>query len=432
MPLTSQLISNRSCTIGIIGLGYVGLPLGLVFCEAGHRVLGFDIDSEKISQLSAGTSYIRHIGPSRVAAAVATNRFSATADFTRAGSCEALIICVPTPLDHHLQPDLRYIVETCEAIAPHVQPGTLVVLESTTWPSTTVEVVQPILERDGRLKVGRNLFLCFSPEREDPGNAKFSTKTIPKLVGGADNASRDLAVALYGSAIDTVVPVSSTQVAEMAKLFENIFRGVNIALVNEMKVILDRMGIDVWEVIRAASTKPFGFMPFYPGPGLGGHCIPLDPFYFSWKAKEFGINTRFIELAGEINRAMPEFVVSKVQDCLNESGKALKGSRVLVLGIAYKANIDDMRESPSLELIELLEAKGATVAFNDPHIAVIPPTREHAEFTGRKSVPIGPGFDCLLLATAHREYTPAEVLRHGIPIVDTRNILPHGPLVFPA
>lgn len=432
MSITLQCIADRSCTVGIIGLGYVGLPLALVFCEAGHRVLGLDIDEEKIQQLAIGNSYIRHIGPPRVAAAIATGRFSATTNFSCAASCDALIICVPTPLDHHLQPDLRYIVDTCQAIAAHVQPGTLVVLESTTWPGTTVEVVQPILERDGRLKVGGNLFLCFSPEREDPGNATFNTKTIPKLVGGADPASRDVAVALYGSAIDTVVPVSSTQVAEMAKLFENIFRGVNIALVNEMKVILDRMGIDVWEVIRAASTKPFGFMPFYPGPGLGGHCIPLDPFYFSWKAKEFGINTRFIELAGEINRDMPKFVVSKVQDCLNEAGKALRGSRVLVLGLAYKANIDDMRESPSLELIELLEEKGATVSFNDPHIPVVPPTREHAGFTGRKSVPVGPDFDCMLLATAHREYTPAALLGHGVPIVDSRNVLPHGPLVFPA
>jgi UDP-N-acetyl-D-glucosamine dehydrogenase len=432
MPLDLQRINDRTCTIGLIGLGYVGLPLGLVFSEAGLRVLGFDIDAAKVAQLSVGASYIRHIGPERVAAAVASGRFSATTDFSRAAACDALIICVPTPLDSHLQPDLRFIVDTCEAIAPHVRPGTLVVLESTTWPGTTVEVVQPILERDGRLKVGINLFLAFSPEREDPGNAKFSTKTIPKLVGGADGPSRDLAVALYGSAIDTVVPVSSTQVAEMAKLFENIFRGVNIALVNEMKVVLDRMGIDVWEVIRAASTKPFGFMPFYPGPGLGGHCIPLDPFYFSWKAKEFGINTRFIELAGEINRSMPAYVVGKVQDCLNTAGKALKGSRVLVLGIAYKANIDDMRESPSLELIHLLEAKGAIVSYHDPHVPVIPPTREHAAFTGRRSEPLGSAFDCFLLATAHRDYTAETVLGHGVPVVDTRNVLPRGPLVFPA
>jgi UDP-N-acetyl-D-glucosamine dehydrogenase len=432
MSLTVNNITDRSCTIGIIGLGYVGLPLGLVFCEAGHRVLGFDIDPDKIRQLEAGDSYIRHIGPQRVAKVVATGRFSVTTEFARAAECDALIICVPTPLDHHLQPDLRYIVDTCEAMAPYVQPESLVVLESTTWPGTTVEVVQPILEKDGRLKLGRNLFLCFSPEREDPGNASYNTKTIPKLVGGANEASCTIATALYGSALDTVVPVSSTQVAEMAKLFENIFRGVNIALVNEMKVILDRMGIDVWEVIRAASTKPFGFMPFYPGPGLGGHCIPLDPFYFSWKAKEFGINTRFIELAGEINRAMPSYVVGKVQECLNHHGKPLKGSRVLVLGIAYKANVDDMRESPSLELIELLEERGAVVSFNDPYIPIIPHTREHDAFTGRQSVPLSESYDCFLISTGHKQYRPDEILVHGVPIVDTRNLLPHGPLVFPA
>ncbi len=432
MPLTAQRIADRSCTVGIIGLGYVGLPLALVFCEAGFHVLGFDIDPEKIRQLTAGTSYIRHIGGQRVADAVSNGRLAATSDFARTAGCDALIICVPTPLDDHLQPDLRFVTETCAAIAPHVQPGTLVALESTTWPGTTVEVVKPILERDGRLRAGENLHLCFSPEREDPGNATFSTRTIPKLVGGHDTTSRDLAVALYGAAVDTVVPVASTQVAEMAKLFENIFRGVNIALVNELKVVLDRMGIDVWEVIRAASTKPFGFMPFYPGPGLGGHCIPLDPFYFSWKAKEFGINTRFIELAGEINRAMPTFVVGKVQDCLNAHGKPLKGSRVLILGLSYKANIDDVRESPSLELMRLLEAKGAIVSYNDPHVPAIPPTREHPAFANRRSAPLAPGFDCYLLATAHREYTGETVLAHGVPTVDTRNVLGRGPLVFPA
>ena len=432
MPLTAQRIADRSCTIGIIGMGYVGLPLGLVFCEAGHRVLGFDIDAEKVKHLGAGTSYIRHIGAHRVSDAVAAGRLAATSDFARAADCDALIICVPTPLDDHLQPDLRFIVGTCEAIAPHLTPGALVVLESTTWPGTTVEVVKPILERDGRLRDGDNLHLCFSPEREDPGNARFSTRTIPKLVGGTSAAGRDLAVALYGSAIDTIVPVSSTQVAEMAKLFENIFRGVNIALVNELKIVLDRMGIDVWEVIRAASTKPFGFMPFYPGPGLGGHCIPLDPFYFSWKAKEFGLNTRFIELAGEINRAMPAFVVAKVQDCLNTHGKPLNGSRILILGMSYKADIDDLRESPSLELMRQLEAKGATVSYHDPHIAVLHATREHPTYAGRRSVEPSPAFDCLLLATAHRGYTAASLLGHGVPVVDTRNVLPRGPLVYPA
>jgi UDP-N-acetyl-D-glucosamine dehydrogenase len=296
-----------------------------------------------------------------------------------------------------------------------------------------VEVVKPILERQGKgLKVGETLYLCFSPEREDPGNTKFNTKTIPKLVGGYDAQSCNLAVALYSAAIDVVVPVSSTQVAEMAKLFENIFRGVNIALVNEMKVILDRMGIDVWEVIRAASTKPFGFMPFYPGPGLGGHCIPLDPFYFSWKAKEFGIITRFIELAGEINRGMPNYVVSKVQDCLNDHGKALKGSRILILGLAYKANLDDIRESPSLELMKLLENKGAQVDFNDPYIEVIPRSREHDDLAGRDSKPLSADYDCFLIATAHSDYKAEEIMRAQVPVVDTRNVLPRGPLVYPA
>ncbi len=432
MPLTIPAINDRQARVGILGLGYVGLPLAMVFSEAGFPVTGFDVDRAKVAALGQRESYIKHLGNERIARAVDSGRFIATADFADAAACDALIICVPTPLDHHLQPDLGFIVQTVEAIAPHLRPGSLVVLESTTWPGTTVEVVKPILERLGKgLTVGENLHLCFSPEREDPGNQKFNTKTIPKLVGGVDQASLELAVALYGAAIDTVVPVSSTQVAEMAKLFENIFRGVNIALVNEMKVILDRMGIDVWEVIRAASTKPFGFMPFFPGPGLGGHCIPLDPFYFSWKAKEFGINTRFIELAGEINRGMPEFVVGKVQDCLNRHGKAVQGSRILVLGIAYKANIDDMRESPSLVLIESLEAKGAIVSYHDPHVPVIPPTREHPAFNGRTSSAVDSGYDCMLLATAHREYT-ADLLRHGVPIVDTRNVLPHGPLVFPA
>ncbi len=433
MPLTIEHIASREAVIGIIGLGYIGLPLAMVFCEAGFTVIGFDIDAAKVDLIAKRTSYIRHIGTERIAAAVASGRFSATGDFSQARRCDAIIICVPTPLDEHLQPDLAFIVSTVEAIAGFVEQGAMVVLESTTWPGTTVEVVKPILEAQGRsLTAGETFHLAFSPEREDPGNAKFSTKTIPKLVGGYDQRSTDLAMALYGAAIDTVIAVSSTQVAEMAKLFENIFRSVNIALVNEMKMILDRMGIDVWEVIRAASSKPFGFMPFYPGPGLGGHCIPLDPFYFSWKAKEFGVITRFIELAGEINRSMPVFVVSKVQDCLNHYGKALKNSRILILGIAYKANIDDMRESPSLKLMELLEDKGAKVSFNDPHVPVIPRTRAHSLFAGRASVPLSSAFDCFLLATAHREYQAESVLAHRVPVVDTRNVLPRTAAVFPA
>lgn len=427
--LTAATIADRTAVIGVIGLGYVGLPLALTFAEAGFRVIGFDTDGAKPPLLAAGRSYLRHIPDARVADA---SGFTATVDFARIAGCDAVVICVPTPLDDHLQPDLRFIESTARAIAPHLRPGAMVVLESTTWPGTTVEVVKPLIEAGSARRVGTDLHLAFSPEREDPGNAKFSTKTIPKLIGGFDDVSRELGVALYSAAIDRVVPVSSTQVAEMAKLFENIFRSVNIALVNEMKVILDRMGIDVHEVIKAASTKPFGFMPFWPGPGLGGHCIPLDPFYFTWKAKEFGMNARFVELAGEINRAMPAWVVTKVQDCLNEHGKPLKGSRILILGLSYKADVDDIRESPSLVLIKQLEAKGALVDYHDPHIPVLPPTREHGDIAGRLGQPLSAAYDCFLLVTAHACFTPAAILAHGVPVVDTRRILPVGPLVFPA
>jgi len=427
--LTATTIADRTTVIGVIGLGYVGLPLGLTFAEAGFRVVGFDTDAAKPPLLAAGRSYLRHIPDARISAAL---RLSATDDFTRIAACDAVIICVPTPLDDHLQPDLRFIESTARTIAPHLRSGALVVLESTTWPGTTVEVVRPLIEAGSARRVGVDLLLAFSPEREDPGNAKYSTKTIPKLIGGIDDPSRELGTALYSAAIDRVVPVSSTQVAEMAKLFENIFRSVNIALVNEMKVILDRMGIDVHEVIRAASTKPFGFMPFWPGPGLGGHCIPLDPFYFTWKAKEFGMNARFVELAGEINRAMPAWVVGKVQDCLNEHGKALKGSRILILGLSYKADVDDIRESPSLVLIKQLEAKGALVDYHDPHIPVLPRTREHGDIAGRIGQPMSAAYDCFLLVTAHTCFAPAAILAHGVPVVDPRRILPSGPLVFPA
>lgn len=430
MSLTLERIGARQAVIGIIGLGYVGLPLALTAVEAGFAVIGFDTDPVKSAKLTAGTSYFRHIPDARVAAA--RGRFTATIDFTRIAACDAVLICVPTPLDDHLQPDLRFIEQTARTIAPHLQAGTLVVLESTTWPGTTIEVVKPLLEAGSPLRAGVDLHLAFSPEREDPGNGKFSTRTIPKLVGGADELSRELAVALYQAVVDQVIPVSSTQVAEMAKLFENIFRAVNIALVNETKVILDRMGIDVFEVIRAASTKPFGFMPFWPGPGLGGHCVPLDPFYFTWKAKEFGINPRFIELAGEINRAMPAWVVGKVQDCLNEHGKALKGSRVLILGLAYKSDVDDIRESPALVLIKQLEAKGAQVSYHDPHVPVLPASRDHGDIAGRQHQPLSAAYDCFLVVTAHSAFVPSEILAHGVPVVDTRRILPAGPLVFPA
>ena len=429
MSLSLAAIADRRAVIGVIGLGYVGLPLALTFAESGFVVRGFDTDPAKIPKLAAGASYFRHIPDARIAAA---HSFSATGDFALIAHCDAVIICVPTPLDDHLQPDLRFIEDTCRNIAPFLCAGALVVLESTTWPGTTVEVVKPLIEAGSGKLVGKELHLAFSPEREDPGNANFSTRTIPKLVGGVDALSRELAVALYATAIDHVVPVSSTQVAEMAKLFENIFRGVNIALVNELKMMLDPMGIDVWEVIRAAATKPFGFMPFQPGPGLGGHCIPLDPFYFAWKAKEFGLNARFIELAGEINRSMPAWVVGKIQDCLNDFGKALKGSRVLLLGLAYKPNVDDMRESPALTLLKLLEQKGASVAYHDPHIPVLPPSRDHGDIAGRISQPLSSLYDCFVVVTAHSDFVPAEILRHAVPVIDTRHLLPAGPLVFRA
>lgn len=421
MPITIDRIKDKKVTVGVVGLGYVGLPLSLVFADSGVKVIGFDIDMNKISAIAENRSYIKHISSERMKNA--SSLFRATADFKEIANCDAVIICVPTPLDHHLEPDLRFIVDTSEAIAPHLQPHTLVSLESTTWPGTTEEVMQPILEKTS-LKLGKDLYLCFSPEREDPGNKSFNTKTIPKLVGGANKESLDLAVALYNLAIDHVVPLSGTRVAECAKLLENIFRSVNIALVNELKVICEAMGIDVWEVIAAAQTKPFGFMPFWPGPGLGGHCIPIDPFYLTWKAKEFGLRTRFIELAGEINRSMPKYVIDKVQDCLNTYGKPLKGSKVLILGLSYKADIDDMRESPSLKLIELLESKGAIADYHDPFIPEIPPTREHSNLAGRKTQNMSTDYDCFILATKHSCFLKEEILSHGIPIVDTRNFLP--------
>lgn len=430
-PLTIDRIKTKQITVGIVGLGYVGFPLALVFAEAGVKVVGFDIDEHKISQINQGTSYIHHINEERLLRV--KKKIKATTDYSFVVECDAVIICVPTPLDHHLEPDLRYIVETCHAIAPHLKPHTLVSLESTTWPGTTDEVVRSILEQESSLKVGEDLYLSFSPEREDPGNKQFATKNIPKLVGGIDPKSLELAVALYSLAIEKIVPLSSTKVAELAKLFENIFRSVNIALVNELKVICEPMGIDVWEVIEAAGTKPFGFMPFWPGPGLGGHCIPIDPFYLTWKAKEYGIATRFIELAGEINRSMPKYVVSKVQDCLNFFGKAVKGSRILILGLAYKSDVDDMRESPSLELIHLLELKGARVDYHDPYFTEIGMTREYSDLAGRKHQPLSAAYDCFLLATKHSSFCQKEILSFEVPVIDTRNFLPkHNKLVFQA
>lgn len=432
MPISISRIEAKQITIGIIGLGYVGFPLALVFAEANINVLGFDIDEIKVAAITKGQSYIRHINHGRLQKARDSGRLSATTDYQRVKECDAIIICVPTPLDHHLEPDLRFITQTVEAIAPHLQPHTLVSLESTTWPGTTEEIVLPLIESKGNIKLGKDLYLCFSPEREDPGNKAFHTKNIPKLIGGSDQKSLDIATALYRLAIEQVVPLSSTRVAETAKLFENIFRSVNIALVNELKIICEPMGIDVWEVIQAAATKPFGFMPFWPGPGLGGHCIPIDPFYLTWKAKEYGIRTRFIELAGEINRSMPRYVISKIQDCLNTFSKPLKGSRILLLGLAYKSDIDDMRESPSLELMKLLEEKHAIVGFHDPVIPKIGTTREYSQFTNRVSQELSQNYDCFVLATKHSAFSQEHILSYGVPIVDTRNFFPKHQLVFAA
>jgi UDP-N-acetyl-D-glucosamine dehydrogenase len=415
-------VRRRKAVVGVLGLGYVGLPLGLRFAEAGLKVVGFDIDARKISRLKAGKSYINYI-PDRAIKQGLKAGFEPTADFARARKCDALIICVPTPLNRSREPDLSYVVNTAEAIAPHLKRGQLVSLESTTWPGTTEEVVQPIVERGG-LKVGRDLLLVFSPERQDPGNAKFGTHNIPKVVGGVTPACLEAGAALYALAVDKVVPVSTTRVAEMAKLLENIHRAVNIGLVNELKIVCDKMGIDLFEVIDAAATKPFGFVPYYPGPGLGGHCIPIDPFYLTWKAREFGVHTRFIELAGEINHRMPEFVVQKLTAALNARGTPVRGAKVLVLGIAYKKNVDDMRESPSVELMEQLMALGAKVDYSDPHIPAFPHLRRgHFNL---KSVKLTPAslkrYDAVLLATNHDAFDYAAIAKHSKLVVDTRGV----------
>jgi UDP-N-acetyl-D-glucosamine dehydrogenase len=424
MKSLAARIQDRSARIGVIGQGYVGLPLALVFREAGFPVTGFDLDPHKVQALGRGESYIKHIGPERVAAAVASGKFTATNDFDQLAACDAIIICVPTPLGHHREPDNSYIHSTAREIAKRLRREQLVILESTTYPGTTDEEVQGILATTG-LTTPDDYLLAYSPEREDPGNEKFSTKSIPKIVGGVNPASTELAAALYSRALDRVVPVSSARVAESSKLLENIFRSVNIALVNELKMIFDRMGIDVWEVIEAAKTKPFGFMPFYPGPGLGGHCIPLDPFYLSWKAAENGEWARFIELAGEINTRMPRYVVDKVMRALNEDGKALKGSRVLVLGLAYKANVDDDRESPSYELLELLQEAGARIDYCDPHFPAARKGRKHD--LRLASIPCSAqafgSYDAIVISTAHDAFRSAELFATTRLVVDTRNLV---------
>jgi UDP-N-acetyl-D-glucosamine dehydrogenase len=426
-----ERIHARRANIGVIGLGYVGLPLVLAFCRAGFRVTGFDLDSEKVRLLRAGRSYIRHIDLATVDPQ-ARGRISPTTDFALLGDMDCIVVCVPTPLDRNREPDLKFVLDTTRTIAKRLEPGQLVVLESTTYPGTTDGEMREILEQTG-LKAGVDFHLAYSPEREDPNNKEFTLSTVPKVIGGHTPACLEAAKALYDAIVDRTVPVSSTRVAESAKLLENIYRSVNIALVNELKVLFDRMGIDVWEVIEAAKTKPFGFQAFYPGPGLGGHCIPIDPFYLTWKAREYDCHTRFIELAGEINTAMPDFVVSKVALALNDAAKPVKGSRILILGLAYKANVDDDRESPSYQLIEKLERLGAVVSYNDPHIPEIRVSRKHKALAGRKSVAVSRDFDLLLVATAHDAYRSLDLLSYGVPVVDTRNLVKERhPLVYRA
>jgi UDP-N-acetyl-D-glucosamine dehydrogenase len=416
---------SRSASVGIIGLGYVGLPLALAFAEKGFHVVGLDVDKNKETMLRAGRSYIQSIPDARVKAAVSEGRFTASADFSRLGGCDAIIICVPTPLTETRDPDLRYVVSTTEEIKRTLRPGQFVVLESTTYPGTTDEVVRPILESTG-LSSGRDFFLAFSPEREDPGNARYTTTTIPKVVGGSDVLSGDLAEALYAQVIGEVVRVSSAAAAEACKITENVFRAVNIALVNELKVVYERMGIDIWEVLDAAATKPFGFMRFNPGPGWGGHCIPLDPFYLSWKARECGVDTKFIELAGEINRAMPSYVVDRVQQALNDRCKSVKGSNLLLLGMAYKKDVGDTRESPSYPIAQRLIAMGARVSYHDPYIAELPDTRSWPEHPVMRSVDLSAEslarFDAVVVVTDHSSVDYELVHRHASLIVDSRGV----------
>jgi len=421
----------HNATVAVVGLGYVGLPAALAFNRAGFGVIGLDIDAPKNEKLMRGESYLKQLPDESVRAAVDSGRFHATSDFAECAKADAILICVPTPLTAQREPDLQYVLATGKSIAAHLRAGQLVVLESTTYPGTTDDELRPILEARG-LKAGKDFYLAYSPEREDPGNKDFALGAIPKVVGGYDPESLAVACALYEGVVKEVVPVSSTRSAEAAKLLENIFRSVNIALVNELKMAYDAMGLDIWEVIGAASTKPFGFMPFYPGPGLGGHCIPIDPFYLSWKAKEFGVTTEFIELAGRINRAMPEYVVGKLEAALTLRDTQLLDSKLLVLGVAYKPGVTDMRESPGITLIEMLRARGAQVNYNDPHIPSIPPLRNHD--LRMDSAPLTaealPGYDAVLLITAHAEYDYPLIAQHAQLIIDTRNAFKNCPNRF--
>lgn len=416
-----EKIKNKSALVGVVGLGYVGLPLALRFAESGFSVLGFDIDANKIQSLDNGQSYIKHISGAVVAKAVAAGKLNATVDFSRAAEMDVLILCVPTPLNAYREPDLSFVIHTVDLLVPFLRAGQLVSLESTTYPGTTEEELRPRIEQRG-FKIGQDIFLVFSPEREDPGNKNFTTHTIPKVIGGSTASCLEVGQALYGAVIDRMVSVSSTQAAEMTKLLENIYRAVNIGLVNELKIVADSMGIDIWEVIDAAATKPFGYTPFYPGPGLGGHCIPIDPFYLTWKAREFGIHTRFIELAGEVNTAMPEWVIGKLTEALNERKKPIKGSKVVVLGLAYKKNIDDMRESPSVELMEMLRDRGAILYYSDPYIPEFPKMREHS--FQMSSIELTESFlaemDCVLLATDHDAFEYQWIQKCSNLILDTR------------
>lgn len=417
-------ILNRHSKIGIIGLGYVGLPLAREFLKQGFKVLGFDIDDTKVNMINAGQSYIKHIDSDFITHYREKGYLEATTDFKRLKEADHILICVPTPLGKHNEPDLSYVLNTTRTISHNLRPGHHIVLESTTYPGTTEEELLPILEESG-LKVGETFFLGYSPEREDPGNKKYTTANIPKVVSGITPSCLEITKLLYDQIVKETVPVSSTRIAESTKLLENIYRAVNIALVNELKIIFDRMGIDIWEVIKAASTKPFGFHPFYPGPGLGGHCIPIDPFYLTWKAREYGLNTHFIELAGEINTSMPYFVVDKTIHALNQHGKSLKGANILILGVAYKPDVDDMRESPALKIIELLREHGAIVDYNDPHIPELPPTRKYRY--KMRSVPLTPEmlkkYDAIIITTNHTAYDYEMIAQHARLIIDTRNAM---------
>lgn len=425
MMTLPEKIQTTEATVGIIGLGYVGLPLAALFLQRGFTVIGFDSDPNKVDQLNRGESYIGHISDDTIADIIATGRFQPTGDLTRTQQCDAILICLPTPLTRNREPDVSYIVRNAEAMSPHLRSGQLIALESTTYPGTTREVLIPALESNTKLRAGTDFHVAYSPEREDPNNKTHTTASIPKVVGAIDVPSLEAAIALYRAIVEKVVPVSSTDAAEATKLVENIFRCVNIAMVNELKMVFQRMGIDIWEVIAAASTKPFGYMPFFPGPGLGGHCIPIDPFYLTWKAREYDMPTKFIELAGEINTHMPYFVVANIMDALNQEGKALRSSKILLVGLAYKPDVDDLRESPTLKLIDLLEERGAETAYHDPHIPEVKPTREYPHLEGRQSVPLDTAaqYDCVVIATNHSAIDYPTLAQTAPLIVDTRNAM---------